>query len=387
MKNRPSNQVFLLGFSLLFLVGCGESIPTIKGGIALTKGTKAFYLNVYPIVRQECGRCHASPVNTSSIPDFAQTDVLKSYDVIIKRELVSFEKVETSRLAVKGGTPHGEALGFCQSCDTAMREKLTDAIGKWAAAESADMEENSKLVTAELDIPGTLPNGEGNNLGTFSTMTFPLDKIDSSLAGAQIQIDIQRYAANPAEGIEGDYRIGKPRIVTAGSAIHFKRIDILFNGAYDPNTAEYQFLENTINAGSNPVLSGDYLIAIDEHSGPDKLSIRFGEIQTSNPVSCSADKLASFQTNIQPVLNSSCLNCHGPAGADPKAPTARSRFPMSGDAATICAQASMRVFATDAYGSVLITYPFGQEGGHSLVGTPATAATNRETFAAWISGP
>lgn len=352
-----------------FIQGCGETLPTVHL-LKLEPSVKAFATHVQPILTKECSRCHANPPSDSGVPDFAKLDPNEAYEIILARELVSFGAIETSRLAVKGGIQHGEAFGLCQNCTVDLRAKIIEGLQKWfAESKPAGTQQITGIQTLHIPVPSTLPSGAPDNVGQFTTLNFTLSHLGPEFANTQFQVDIQRFGDNSS------YRLRKPRLITGATAIRVAKIEALFNGAFDPNTSEWQLIDQVVNAASAPVLTGDYLIAEDPTPGNDTIGIRFGILEAGTPVACSAEKLAAIETTIRPTLTSTCFTCHRGTNA-----LATSRFNMNVADAELCAQMLMRTFKIDPPSSVLVTFPFDQEGGHPA----GVNIANKNAFIDWI---
>lgn len=249
---------------LFWLAACGiEKDPDARwyyanDFLASASLVEAFRLSVYAETRTKCVLCHGGGVG----PQFAADDVPSSYTVA--RSLIDFNNIPFSRLVLKTQDAH------CGShCNTDGSE-MARAIEVWHQAGEMGNQTfpiSGTVESTSLLIPDPLPTGN-----TFTTITWNLDSIDPvALAGAQFQIDIQRFSTEA-------YRVRRPRLITRARAVRVRALFPLLNGMENPLNNAYATVDSTVGPNSNVILSPTFMIMLVDRGLGDEISISFGSI-------------------------------------------------------------------------------------------------------------
>lgn len=179
------------------------------------------------------------------------------------------------------------------------------------------------------DDPNYVPTGMGG---------------DANSAGAKLTWDVSALAGVPNTFFEVEltlfdafsYRVTNPQIITQGAQVYVKDIKLLINNKYSINNATYTYVDTMVNAPGAVVSSAAMIMVKDMDEATDMFSVQFGHIgsqpapdmmaggtmpaggntppptnNTPPPTNNNGcNNLASFQSNVKPIFDMKCANCH-----------------------------------------------------------------------------
>ncbi len=284
-------------------------VPVNQVGSDDEKGFEAFKKNVHPLLLQHCASCH-SPLGPG--PAHSVADARASYVAIKRDYMPNFADLRSSKLVVEG-------LRSDMAGDTLTPEKWLEALQNWwdegentiASSDVAVSFLADKKKVTPQKIPA-LPQD-----GSFTTMRWELEEVDSGLKGVRFEVEIQRFAQGDG-GSLGAYRLRNPRLALdpgtdflAGTepVIEVEGVHLVLNGVWNSMASSYGSIRTTVSPSgpgdlSRRVLSRSHQIVLARKDVPsgervDEIGFAFTRIA----------RVASATNLLQDELDG------GPAGA------------------------------------------------------------------------
>ncbi|MGZ3690148.1 MAG: hypothetical protein ACXVAX_01515 [Pseudobdellovibrio sp.] len=205
-----------------------------------TAGLDAFTSGYYAFVKsQGCIKCHQDKIS----PNIGAADVNTAYQSA--KLLLDVTSPNASVLIDYAGNSH---CGDVACSNTSAKAVAQSNIDAWAAAElaasaptnTAPTTASFKYQTAALKVPATIPTITS---ATPAVMRFDLSQLKPAVAGLQnaiLEIEIQYVNTNI-------YRINKPKIVGATTALVYTDIGVYMKQSSDPSVLGAEDLTYTSN--------------------------------------------------------------------------------------------------------------------------------------------
>lgn len=209
----------LLSFPLNPLL---QTAPTAQ---ASASEVSRFQSTLYPVTRQYCVNCHGD----GQRPRHADPSLELAYEALTDFTLVDFSAPANSRIVTKLNTNHN-----CGTNCATIRNAMTSAIQNWASARS----------------PG-------------ATETY------------QIEVRIEDYDAFT-------YRLANLRVRTGSRGLYLKGVRVLINGEYNPQHANYAYIDELVPANSAAGVTltpSDMIIFKDRGEEQDRFTLAFDVIE------------------------------------------------------------------------------------------------------------
>jgi formylglycine-generating enzyme required for sulfatase activity len=224
-------------------------------------GFQAFKRNVYPILQNQCTKCHS---DAGPGPNHSSADPMVSYHMV--QRYSNFIDIPNSKFVSKGSNGHGNGYG---GNVTVTKEELVSAMTKWwAEGENKTFFEDKKVLAAKV-IPVLKDDG------SYTTIDWNLELADKQLSGARFSIDVQRFADKSDKNI-GAYKFKNPRLVTNGHVLHVESIYFVLNGIWDSSASNYSLINyNLMTKGNAEAVLASYPQSMIEQKGPGKDTIGF----------------------------------------------------------------------------------------------------------------
>ncbi len=329
-------------------------------------GIKAFETSVYKMVRSQCIACH----ETGPGPTFAVADINASYARLIN--YVRFQNIPQSYLVKKGGNQHCKSYGVDCGVDF---NRVTAEIQNWWSGGESQCPSTAKNRTEELEMPKNLAKGQ------HQTMKWDLGTVNPSLANNFLEVEVERFT-EPANGQEGSFRFGRPRLMAGGSNLYFRALRFVQNGNLVAKADSYSWIERTIGRNESPVISGAHQILIEEKSNADRVALAFDELSLVGPKKCLHQDV--FEKNVySAMVDRNCFACHaGGPDKEKGIPLAVKNFDMSGTLDRLCGSSLARADSLFPTLSPLISYPLRRANGHP--GIFASPGEVTPTWTDWI---
>lgn len=209
----------LLSFSLNSLV------QTNPSEVATASEVSRFQSTLYPVTRQYCVSCHGD----GQRPRHADPNLDVALEAITDFSLVDFATPANSRIVTKLNTNHN-----CGTNCATIRGAMTTAIQNWASSRST-------------------PSAESY----------------------QIEVRIEDYDAFT-------YRLSSLKVKTGGRALYLKGVRVLINGEYNPQHANYAYIDELVPANSAAGVTltpSDMIIFKDLGEARDRFTLAFDVIE------------------------------------------------------------------------------------------------------------
>jgi hypothetical protein len=266
----------------------------------------AFRSTLWPILRQNCGTCHASdglnraPLHGDSDPEFA-------HDILLGSDKVSLTNPSQSRIYRKLKDEGHNCWTNCSADSEQILQKIKDWVSAGGTKVAGNYEDPS-LLTSEVQIPAALaafaPTPANGVAPALTSMKFDLSPfLGGTAATAYFEVRISAFDDNA-------YRIDTPKLV-APSGAYVKGVHIIINGLNVPENSTYRAVDRDVPANFNDsISSGAMLMLKDKGPGQDKLTIGF------NVLSTSSDPYSAAFSVAKAAFQNKCVNCHAVGSAN-----------------------------------------------------------------------
>jgi hypothetical protein len=344
-------------------------------------GLDAFTSIMVPLfANAKCTSCH-----TTQAPQFASSDKMNAYSSA--RTALNLVTPASSKLVSKAGDGHCDPT--CQILPSAT---WITAVEQWAEAENRIPTEDPGPGTVN---PGPVVSVDGPPAFVTSTLLLGATRLASaetfSLAArgaAFANVSFVVTVTDPAPGVSNAAQFAKVQLVNRSASpvlVEGIRIFQSADSVVDPaNPADYKIdtgkaytQVSAVVAPNSSATLGTAEVVLDKADG---LYVAFGfqKLEVSALKTCKAQTY--FNTNVGPVMNTSCMNCHGATAGNAGARTA---WTMSTNMNTLCSQALQQADLNSPINSSVIQRPFYGASGHPNVGGLNDTILDR--FVEWIT--
>lgn len=304
----------------LLIVGCDAGLITIPNAddadasITLSDeelqklSMQLFTDKVQPVVATlKCPTCHTQAVGQT--PFFADSSADLAFPAIEAK--VNLTDIENSSILakIKGPPPHNCSVAGCET-DV---QSLLEGLKAWQEG----------LVSAGI-------TGEQYNLETTrlfpdadNRVSYTIGKLIDEQYDDQFRLEI----AMKKLGSGNSYQLDDLMVIINGErGVFVKGIKILVNGSGSGKTAQSQPFKDIACAVRFTQSLNESVTTIVLDEAKDKLSFAFGEIRlaTDDDLDCYSDRAMQrkFDSEIKPILEENCGECHDPSKANPQQPNA-----------------------------------------------------------------